>query len=163
MPNAGKMRLIPLVASVKKALATWSKVTTLDRVEAAWSSLEEYFASCPKGAVPRVRSAKKEKEAVVGRGGQRSSARSGVLMPRGSCWNCGKEGHRMTDGTTKRMSELPGGKQQPTPQPGDATTVQQSSFQQSYKQGSGLASHASGKDAQQGARSCTVRPRAPFP
>ena len=38
------MRSIPLAAAgVKKALAPRSEVTALDRVEAAWSSLEECF------------------------------------------------------------------------------------------------------------------------
>ena len=225
------------VAGVKKALATRSEVTTLDRVEAAWSSLEEYFAlnssiehvfrdsrdrfksspshiitaelvaglnppelktkvataldmknclkeypglvysvtreaaeawatveqvenlrrvySRPKGAVARVGSAKKGKRAVVGRGGQGSSAHSGDSKPRGSCWNYGKEGHRMADCTTKRKSSPPGGQQQATAQPGGATSGQQSSFQQSFKQGSGPPSYASGKGSQQGARSFT--------
>ena len=31
-------------AGVTKALAPWSEVTALDTLEAAWSSLEEYFA-----------------------------------------------------------------------------------------------------------------------
>ena len=40
MPNAGrKMESLPLL----KALAPRSEVTVLDRVEVAWSSLEEYF------------------------------------------------------------------------------------------------------------------------
>ena len=182
-----------VAAGVKKVFAPWSKVTALDRVAAAWSSLEEYFAlnrsiervfrhsrgklknspahiimaklvaglnppdfkatvttvlalkgcwkehpglvysvareaaeawvtveqadklrrvqSRPKGAVARVGSAKEEEGAVVGRGGQESSARSGDSKPRGSCWNCGKECHRMTECTTKRRSGPPGGQQ----------------------------------------------------
>ena len=40
-------------------------------------------------------SAKEKKEAVVERGGQGLSARSGDSKSRGSCWNCGKESHRM--------------------------------------------------------------------
>ena len=216
-------------AGVKKALVPRSEVTTLDRVEAAWSSFEEYFAlnriervfrdSCcrfesgpvhiltaklvaglsppefrtkvataldmkgcwtehpdlvytvareateawatgvqfrSKGAVVRVGSAKEEKGAVVGRGGQGSCARSGDLKSRGSCWNCGKESRRMGDCTTKRKSGPSGGQQQATAQPGCATSGQKSSFQQSFKQGAGPASRASGKGTQQGARSCTL-------
>ena len=171
-------------AGVNKDLAPRSEVTALDRMEAAWSSLEEYFAlsasnervfrdsrgrfksgpahiitaelvawlnppefktkvvtaldlkvgwkehqdlvysvareaaeawatveqadklrrvqSRPKGALARVGSAKEEKGAVVGQGGQGSSTRSGDSKSRGSCWNCGK-GHRMADCTTKRV------------------------------------------------------------
>ena len=117
-------------AGVRKALVPRLEVTALDRVEGAWSSLEEYFAlsasiervfrgsrgrfkygpahiitaelvaglnppefktkvatveqadklhrvqSRPKGVV-RVGSAKEGKKSGVGRGGQRSSARSG--------------------------------------------------------------------------------------
>ena len=193
-------------AGVKKALAPRSEVTALDRVEAAWSSLEEYFAlnanikrvfrdsrgrfksgpahiitaelvvglsppefktkvataldmkgcwkehpdlvysvtqeaaeawanveqadklryvqSRPKDTVARVGSAKKEKGAVEVRGGQGSSARSGNSKPRGSCWNCEKEGHGMTDCTTKCKLVPPGGQQQATAQPGGATSGQ---------------------------------------
>ena len=58
----------------------------------------------------------------------------------------------MADCTTKRKSGTPGGQQQATAWPGGATSGQQSSFQQSFKQGAGPASHASGKGAQQGTR-----------
>ena len=42
------------------------------------------------------------------------------------------------------------GQQQATAQPGGATSGQQSSFEQVFKQGAGTASHANGKGAQQG-------------
>ena len=126
----------------------------------AWATVEQAdklrrVQSRPKGAVARVGSAEEEKTAGVGRGGQRSNARSDDSKSRGSCWNCGKEGHRMANCTTKRKSGPPGGQQQATIQPGDATSGQQSSFQQSFKQEAGPASYASGKGAQQGARSFT--------
>ena len=176
-------------AGVKKTLNSRSEVTALDRVEAAWSSLEKHFAlnasiervfrdsrgrfksslvhiitaelvaglnppkfqakiataldmkecckehpdlgysvareaaeawatveqadklrrvqSRPKGAVARVGSAKEENGAVVGQGGQGSSARSGDSKPRGSCGKCGKGGHRMADSTIKRKVGTP--------------------------------------------------------
>ena len=49
----------------------------------------------------------------------------------------------------------PGVQQKVTTQSGGTTSEQQSSFQQCFKQGAGPASHASGKGAQQGARSFT--------
>ena len=58
----------------------------------------------------------------------------------------------MADCTTKRKSGPPRGQQQATAQPCGAISGQKSSFQQSFKQGAGPASHASGKGAQQGAR-----------
>ena len=67
----------------------------------------------------------------------------------------------MVDCITKRKPRPPGGQQQATAQPGGATSVQQSSFQQSFKQGSGPPYHASGKGAQQGAR-CLTPTRAIF-
>ena len=121
-----------------------------------------HVQSRSKGVVAVVGSAKEEKGAVVGRGGQGSSARSGDSKPPGSCWNGEKEGHGMADCTTKRKSAPPGGQQQAAAQPGDATSGQQYSFQQSFKQGSGPRSHASGKSAQQGVRSFTPT-RAVFP
>ena len=102
-----------------------------------------------------MNSAKEKKRAVVGQDGQGSSAYSGDSKPRGSCWNCGKEVQMMTDCTTKRETVPPGGQQQATTGPGDATSGQQSSFQQSFKQGSCPAPDASGKSVQQGARSFT--------
>ena len=96
-------------------------------------------------------SAKEEKRAAVGRGRQGSNARSGDSKPRDSCWNYGKEGHRMADCTTKRKLGSPGGQQQATAQPGGATSGQQFSFRQNLKQESGPPSHVSGKGAQQGA------------
>ena len=119
----------------------------------AWATVEQAdklcrVQSCPKVAVARMDSAREEKGAVVGRGGQGLSARSGDSKPRGSCWNCGNEGHRMADCTTKRKSSHPGGQQQTTAHPDVATSGQQSSFQQSFKQGAGPACHASGKGAQ---------------
>ena len=89
---------------------------------------------------------------VVGQTGQGSRARSGVSKPRGSYWNCGKDGHRMVNCTTKRKSGPPGKPQQTTAESGATTSGQQSSLQQSVKQGLGPASRASRKGAQQGAR-----------
>ena len=91
----------------------------------------------------------------VGRDRQRWTARSDDSKQRGSCWNCGKESHRMADCTTTWKSRPPGRQQQATPQPGGVTSGQQSSFWQTFKQGADPASHASGKGAQQGARSFT--------
>ena len=65
--------------------------------------------------------AKEEKAAGVGRGGQRSNARCDDSGTRGSCWNCGKEGHRIGDRTTKWKSGPPGGQQQAIAQSGGAT------------------------------------------
>ena len=70
--------LTDLVYSVAReaaeAWATDEQANNLRRVQ-----------SRPKGVVTRVGSAKKEeKSTVVGRGGQRSSARSGDSKPRGS-------------------------------------------------------------------------------
>ena len=62
-----------------------------------------------KDAVERVGSAKEGSIAGVGRGGQRSNARSGDSKPRDSSWSYGKEVHSMVDCTTKRKSGLPGG------------------------------------------------------
>ena len=87
----------------------------------------------PKGSVARVGSAKEENGAIVGRGGEGSSARFGDSKPRGSCWDCGKEGHRMTDCTPKRKSGPPRRQQQATAGPSGATSGQQSSFQQYFK------------------------------
>ena len=61
----------------------------------------------------------------------------------------------MADCTTKRKSGPPGGQQHPTAQPGGATSGQQASFQQRFKQGAGPASHESKKSERQGARSFT--------
>ena len=72
--------------------------------------------------VARVGCSKEEKRAVVGRGRQGSSSRSGDLKPRGSCWNCRKGEERMTDCTTKRKLGLQGEKQQVNVQPGGATS-----------------------------------------
>ena len=74
-------------------------------------------------AVPR-----RQKGAVVGRGGQGLSACSGDPKPRDNCRNCGKEGDRMVDCTTKWKSEPSGGKQLATAQSGGATSGQQPSF-----------------------------------
>ena len=140
-----------LVYSVsRKATEGWATVEQADKFRRV--------QSCPKGALAQVGSAKEENGAVVGPGGQGSSTRSGNLKPRGNCWNCGKEGHRMADCTTKRKSEPPGGQQNATAGPGGATSGQQSSFQQRFKQGAGPASHASGKGAQQGTCSFTPTP-----
>ena len=65
----------------------------------------------------------------------------------------------MADRKTKRKLGPSEGQQQATAEPGGATSGQQSSFQQSFKQGS--AFHANGKGAQQGARSLKP-PRAVF-
>ena len=56
----------------------------------AWATVEQAnklrcFQSRPKGAVAQVGSAKEEKGAAVGRGGQESSPRSSDSKPRGSC------------------------------------------------------------------------------
>ena len=61
----------------------------------------------------------------------------------------------MADCTTKRKSGPPGVQQQATAQPSGANPGQQSSFAQSFEQGSDPVSHASGTGAQQGARSFT--------
>ena len=72
-----------LVYSVAREVAeTWKTVEQADKLRRVQSR--------PKGAVARVGSAKEEKEAVGGRGGQGSNAHSGDSKPRGSCWNCGK-------------------------------------------------------------------------
>ena len=75
-----------------------------------WATVEQADKRCHvqfrvTGDVARVGSAKEEKTGGVGSGGQGSSARSGDSKPRGSCWNCGKEGHRMTDCTTTVSSQ----------------------------------------------------------
>ena len=79
--------------------------------------------SRPKGAIARVGSAKEEKGEVIGQGGQGSRTRSGDSKSRGSCWNCGKESHRMADCTTKRKSGPPAEQQQATTQPGGANDL----------------------------------------
>ena len=78
----------------REATEAWATVDQVDKLGRVQSR--------PKGAVARVGSAKDERGAVVGRGGQGSSACSGDSEPRGSCWNCGKEGHRMADCSTWR-------------------------------------------------------------
>ena len=93
--------------------------------------------------VPR----RKKDRPGVGRGDQGLGFRSHDSKPRKSCWNCRKEGHRMADCTTKRKSGPPGGQEKAPAQRGAATSGQQSSFQQSFKEGAGSASHASGKGA----------------
>ena len=72
----------------------------------AWATVEQEdklrcVQSRAKGAVARVGSAKEERIAGVGHDEQGSSARSGDLKPCGSCWSCGKEGHRMADCTSR--------------------------------------------------------------
>ena len=114
----------------------------------AWATVEQAdklrpVKSRPKSAVARVDSAKEKTGAVVGRGGQGSSAHSGVSKPRGSCWNCGKEGHRMPDCPTKR--EVGESSNRPLLGLVVCPLGKQSPFQQSFKQGSGQASFASGK------------------
>ena len=110
-----------LVYSIaREAAEAWASVAHADKLRRAQSR--------PKGAVARVGSAKEEKTAGIGRGGQRSSARFGDSKPRGSCWNCGKEGHRTADCTIKRKLGPPGGQQQTAAQPGGATSGQQFSF-----------------------------------
>ena len=92
-----------LVYSVaRKTAEAWATVEQADKLRRVQSR--------PKDAGTRVGSAKEEKGAVVGRSGQESSTCSGDSKPRGSCWNCGKDGHRMADYTTKRKSGSPGGR-----------------------------------------------------
>ena len=91
-----------LVYSVaREAVGAWATVEQADKLRG--------IQSCPKGAVARADNAKEEKGVLVGRGGQRSSAHSGDSKPRGSCRNCGKEGHRMAHCTTNRKSWPPEG------------------------------------------------------
>ena len=66
----------------------------------------------------------------------------------------------MADYTTKRKLGPSGRQQKATPGPGGASSRQQSSFQQSFKQGPGPAPYASGKMHNR-ARVC-LRLRAPF-
>ena len=87
----------------REAAEVWGTVKQADKLRRVQSR--------PKGAVARVGSVKEGKGAVVGLGGQGSSARSGDSKPRGTCWNYGKEGHRMADCTIKRKSGPPGGQQ----------------------------------------------------
>ena len=92
----------------------------------AWETVEQAdklrrVQSRAKGVVARVGSIKESKATGIRRGEHRSSARSGDLKPRGSCWNCGKESHRMADCTTKRKSGCQERQQQAIAQPGDAT------------------------------------------
>ena len=120
----------------------------------AWATVEE------TDKLRRVQPRPKNAVAKVGRGRQGSSARSGDSKPRGSCWNCGKEGHRMADCMITQKSGPPERQQQATAVPGGATSGQQSSFQQNFKQGAGPSSYASGK-VHRRAR-VRLRPRAPF-
>ena len=91
-----------LVYSVaQEGAEAWATVEQVDKLRRVQSRAE--------GAVARMGSAKEEKTAEVGCGGQGPSARSGDLEPRCNCWNCGKEGHSMADCTTKRKLGRPGG------------------------------------------------------
>ena len=91
---------------VQEASEVWATVEQVDKLHRV--------QPCPKGAVAQVGNTKENKEAVVGRDGQASNARSGDSKPRGSCWTCGEKGHRMADCTTKGKSRPPGGKQPAT-------------------------------------------------
>ena len=101
---------------VREAPEVWASVQQADKLR--------HVQSRPKGAVARVSSAQKGKEAVVGQGGKGLKAPFGDSKPRGSCWNCGREGQRMDDCTTKRKSGPSGGQKQATAQPGGATSGQ---------------------------------------
>ena len=118
----------------------------------AWETVQQADKLCcvqyhAKSAVARAGSARDAKTAGVGRSGQGSSAHSGDLKSRGSCWSRGKEGHPMAECTTKWKSGPRGGQQQTTAQFDGATSGQQSSFKQGLEQGVGSESHTSGKGA----------------
>ena len=96
MRNLDRKSVNEIFSGTSKVCSTVEQADKLRRVQ-----------SRPKGAVARVGSAKEENGAVVGQGGQGSSARSGDSKPRGSCGKCGKGGHRMADSTTKRKVGTP--------------------------------------------------------
>ena len=83
-----------LVYSVaREAAEPWATVEQADKLRRVQSHT--------KGAVVRVGSAKEEKTAEVGRGGQGPSARFGDLKPCDSRWSCGR---RVTGWPTARPS-----------------------------------------------------------